>query len=161
MCVWGIVHMTCLIADIGGTNARFAIINNGKISDIYRYRCIDFKSAYHAIQSFLLTCNVKPEFAVVAIAGVVISGMGKWTNLSWSLSEKELKKRFGFKKVVIVNDLIPQGMGILSLSCREVRPLNRVKPQKNAVKVLMCMGTGLGSCIIADSKMYPSEYGQT
>ena len=153
--------MKCLLADIGGTHARFAILQNGKMSDIYRYRCSDFKSAYQAIQSFLLTCDIKPESAIIAMAGAVKNGIGKWTNLPWDLCEQKLKNKFGFRKVKLVNDLIPQGAGITVLSGKDIRPLNRVKPEKNAVKVLICMGTGLGCCIMTDSEIYPSEYGQT
>ena len=153
--------MSVLLADIGGTHARFAILKSGKISDIYRYRCSDFKSAYMAIRSFLLMQIEMPENAVIAMAGVIINGKGKWTNLPWTLDEKKFKKQFGFRSVLLVNDLIPQGEGISCLKSTDVIRLNKVKPQKQLLKVLMSLGTGVGACIISKDIVYPTEYGQT
>ncbi|MBP5344247.1 MAG: glucokinase [Alphaproteobacteria bacterium] len=153
--------MSVLLADIGGTHARFAILKSGRLSDIYRYRCSDLKSAYMAIRSFLLMQTVKPKYAVIAMAGVVMNGQGKWTNLPWSLSEKRLKEEFGFYSVMLVNDLIPQGVGIACLKASDIVALNKAKPQKKSLKVLMSLGTGLGACIIGPDAVYPTEYGQT
>lgn len=152
--------MSVLLADIGGTHARFAILKAGRLSDIYRYRCSDFTSAYMAIRSYLLMQTVIPRYAVIAMAGVVVEGQGKWTNLPWALSEKSLKKQFGFQAVKLVNDLIPQGEGIACLKAADVIALNKVQPQKKSLKVLMSLGTGLGACIIGPDAVYPTEYGQ-
>ena len=153
--------MSVLLADIGGTHARFAILKSGKVSDVYRYRCSDFKSAYMAIHSFLLMQTVMPKSAVIAMAGVIIDGKGKWTNLPWVLDEKKLKKQFGFRSVLLVNDLIPQGEGISCLKKTDVVQLNTVEPQRESLKSLISLGTGVGACVISKSAIYPSEYGQT
>ena len=153
--------MSVLLADIGGTHARFCLLKAGRLTDVYRFRCSDCKSPYAAIRSFLLMQDVMPDSAIIALAGVVSEGKGKWTNLPWSLSEKELKKQFGFRKVYLVNDLIPQGAGIPYLNKNDVVALNRAKPQKTGLKVLMSLGTGLGACILTEKDIYPTEYGQT
>ena len=153
--------MSVLLADIGGTHARFSILKSGKLSDIYRYRCSDFKSSYMAIRSFLLMQESMPNHAIIAMAGVVINGQGKWTNLDWTLSEKKLKQLFGFSTVLLVNDLIPQGKGVLYLKSSDVIALNKVRPEKKSLKALMSLGTGLGACVITPDSLCPSEYGQT
>ena len=153
--------MSVVLADIGGTHARFAVLKAGRLTDVYRYRCADFKSAYIALRSFLLMQDSVPENALIAVAGVVDEEKAKWTNLPWTLSSKELKKQFGFKKVCLVNDLIPQGVGISNLDKKDVLALNHVVPKKDAIKVLMSLGTGLGACIVVGENVYPTEYGQT
>ena len=153
--------MSVLLADIGGTHARFCVSKAGRLSDIYRFRCSDCKSVYQAIQSFLVMQAYVPEYAVIAIAGVVADNQGKWTNLSWTISEKELKRRFGFQKIHLLNDLIPQGAGIASIKKKDWVALNRAGVNKKAPKVLLSLGTGLGACLLLGDKIYPTEYGQT
>ena len=153
--------MSVLLADIGGTHARFCVLKAGRLSDVYRFRCSDCKSVYQAIQSFLVMQACVPEYAVIAIAGVITDNQAKWTNLSWTISEKELKRRFGFQKIHLVNDLIPQGAGISSIKKKDLVALNRAGVNQKAPRVLLSLGTGLGACFLLEEKIYPTEYGQT
>ena len=141
--------MPVLLADIGGTNARFCWYQNGRLGKIFNYKCDDFKTVYKAIDKLLQDVPKKLNGFVIAGAGPVKNGTLKWTNRSgWRISESELKKRYGIKKAFILNDVQAQGEGLKSI----------YKCSKNTI--LMTAGTGLGGCFIINGNVIAGEVGQ-
>ena len=141
--------MAVLLADIGGTNARFRWLIKGKFSPFYNYRCDDFKNAYEVIDYFIQQKKYKLNGIVLAGAGPVKAGTLKWTNRpKWNVSEKGLKKKYNLKNALVINDVQAQGEGLKTLC----------KCKKNTI--LMTAGTGLGGCFISNGCVIPGEIGQ-
>lgn len=139
--------MAILLADIGGTHARFSWLKSGKIGKVEKFNCDDFKTPFDLIDFVLNESVEKISGMFFSVAGPVKKGFVQWTNrLNWSLSEDELKKRYKIKKAKLFNDMMAQGYGL------------KIKNQK---ALLMNVGTGLGACIILDGSVYPCEFGLT
>ena len=84
--------MAILLADIGGTNARFRWLKNGKLGTLINYQCDDFKSPYDVIDKVLMSQSQKTRGIVLAGAGPVQKDSLIWTNHpQWKISKKEVK----------------------------------------------------------------------
>ena len=66
--------MAILLADIGGTNARFRWLKNGKLNPLFDYKCDDFKTPFDAIDKALHDFPNKLNGIVLAGAGPVQKG---------------------------------------------------------------------------------------
>ena len=141
--------MAILLADIGGTNARFRWSKNGKLGPLFDYKCDDFKAPLDVVNQALKDFPNKLNGIVLAGAGPVQKKALTWTNRpKWKISEKELQKKYHIRKAVVVNDLQAQGEGLKMLyKCTETT-------------ILMTAGTGLGGCFITNGQVIPGEIGQ-
>ena len=136
--------MAILLADIGGTHARFTWFKSGKITAPVCLNCDDFKNPIDLIRSVVQ--NQKLSGLFLSVAGPVQSGQVQWTNRpKWKLSEKQLKKVFKIQNVILINDMVAQGYGL--------------KVRTNQKVLLANVGTGFGSCIILNGQVYPCEFG--
>jgi hypothetical protein len=95
-----------LVADIGGTNARFAIVESpGAAPDrIEILSAADYRTLGQAIAAFLDMTGIRPPTACLAVAGPVVDGHVRFSNRGWSLSAVETADRFDLDRVLLVND---------------------------------------------------------
>ena len=96
-----------LIADIGGTNARFALADaaTGGYGGEIEYRCADFTSVQDAITHYLNEAGAgTPLVICLAVAAPTVDDPVHFTNSDWSISCKELKQQFGVTEVRLLND---------------------------------------------------------
>jgi len=152
--------MTVVVADLGASNARFAIYEKGKMSDVYQFACDDFKTATALIESFVAVYAPSATYLLAGVPGAVHDNQVKWTNRSWSLDGAKLKKKLHLKQVVLMNDLAVQGFALPALKKKDLLFLQQNKSGPGP-KVLVNVGTGLGASLIFDDIVYPAEYGQT
>jgi glucokinase len=99
-----------LAADIGGTKSAMAVfdLQGGLRSEPLRqgvYASHDFSGIQELINVFLEVTGYKPEYACLAVAGVIGRGRAEMTNLPWVISESLLAEQFGFTGVWLINDL--------------------------------------------------------
>ena len=141
--------MAVLLTDIGGTNARFRWLKQGKLGSLFDYKCDDFKTVYEVIDKALTDYPQTLNGIVIAGAGPVKNEKLKWTNRQgWQVSVKELQKRYRIKKALVVNDVQGQGEGLKTVyKCNEI-------------SILMTAGTGLGGCFIVNGTVVAGEVGQ-
>ncbi len=138
--------MTILLADIGGTYARFACFKNGKMTKVLKLNCDDFKTPLDLVDFVLNKTLEKITAMFFSVAGPVKKGTVQWTNRhNWYLSEGELKKRYKIKDARLFNDMVAQAFGL--------------KIDKRKKILLMNVGTGFGSCLILNGIVYPCEFG--
>jgi len=88
------------------------------------------------------------------------------TNLKWGpLDGTEIARKLGMEHVVLVNDFVGVGYGLLALSDDEVVPLNDATPVHGAPKACVGAGTGLGETFLTyngeDYDVWPAEGGHT
>lgn len=152
--------MSIILADIGATNARFAVLQKGKTSDIYQFACDDFKNPETMINSFKNAYAPTAKALVMGVAGVVLNDEVRWTNRKWVLNAEKLKKKMSLKKVVLKNDVEVQCGALPLLKKTDFVVLQKGEKQEGP-KVLMSLGTGLGVGYFINGTAFATEYGQT
>lgn len=137
-----------LVADIGGTNARFGLVFEDEplvVSAQNNLSCLGFSSFKEALHEYLSGVSVKcPQYAVIAVAGPIDGGHSKMTNLDWSLSVEDLENHFGFSTVLLVNDLAAQILATTSIDSKDLKVLKHGDEVISATKAIVGPGTGLG-----------------
>lgn len=139
--------MTLLVGDIGGTHGRFATVEGGGL----RPGELDVREgdAYATFEEALAAhfdgADEKPRRASFAVAGPVgADGTARITNrAAWVVDPAALKRRFGFERVLVVNDFVAQAASLPHLDGDEVVAIGSPGPQ-DAAKVALGPGTGLG-----------------
>jgi glucokinase len=138
--------MRALLADIGGTNARFALLAEGAISPPLILPVAGFPSAEAAIAAALgqLAPQGKVERAVLALAAPVTSEPVRLTNAHWSLGSAAIAARFGFGRVRLVNDFLALAHALPRLAPADVLPIGGGTRDAAAPMIVLGPGTGLG-----------------
>lgn len=145
-------HKLVLAGDIGGTKTNLGTFTLGK--DRPEPMATDsYPSAESEDLETLIARFVKdhPESisaACFGIAGPVLKGECKATNLPWVVSEKAIMKRFGWEKVRLVNDLVATAYSIPVLKPDELAELNRGQRDREGSVGLVAPGTGLGISVM-------------
>lgn len=157
--------MKILIADIGGTNIRLAIVNNGKMGPVTKYKNNLFKTPLEAFDLYFSDCQDLPSHMILGVAGPVTNGITTLTNRNWTFKEKDFEKRYPFAKCHLVNDFVLKGYALLLLTKKDYITLNDNQPEKQAPKCVIGPGTGLGICFLTHSDgkwlIHSSEAGHT
>jgi glucokinase len=141
-----------LAGDIGGTKTNLGLFLQGKkrplLKVIETYSSREAIKLENIIEQFLEKHPVSISSACFGIAGPVVNGRCKTTNLPWDVSEAQIKGFFGWEKVRLINDLTATGLGIPLLNSRELVSLNSVKIRKGKNLGLIAPGTGLGMALL-------------
>lgn len=148
-------HYKGLVGDVGGTNARFALIDSdGRVRNLHIYPAANFSSLNEIIADYLERTmgRKRPPRAVIAVAGPVVDGEIEFTNLDWQVSEGEILVQFEFEAVRLINDFAAQ-----ALACPLLGPdaLKRLGPElrgpPDAPMLVLGAGTGFGVAGLARS----------
>lgn len=154
-----------ILGDIGGTKSRFAILFDLKpeFKNLKIYTNSNYSSFDEVFLEYLQTLRgIKRDILFLASAGPVIKDSAFLTNLSWKISIKEIKKKFSFKRIILVNDLYSLSGCIFYLKNDDIKVLKEGDPYKKYPKAFLAPGTGLGiSFLISKNplKILPSEGG--
>lgn len=137
-----------LVADIGGTNARFGILTDphAELKEFQTAKTIDFAGLEKAIET-MVTSNTTtmPRSAVLAIAGPINGDEVPLTNCDWVIRPKELMKVFNLEDVILVNDFEAQSLALPSLQAGDLKVIGDVPMAQTGTKVVVGPGTGLGA----------------
>ena len=118
-----------LAGDIGGTKTYLGLFVPGKsrpslqVMETFSSRGV--KGLHQIIEGFLEDKKVSIRSACFAIAGPVLDGRCRTTNLPWVVSEAHLMRRFQWPRVRLFNDLTATVLAIPSLRGRELHVLHR------------------------------------
>jgi len=141
-----------LAGDIGGTKTNLGLFLEGKEHPVPKvietFSSRSSPDLEYIIRQFLEMHPVTVTHACFGIAGPVINGKSKTTNLPWRISEDRIKKQFKFHHVKLVNDLTVTVMAIPLLSKDEFYPLNQETSIKEQNLALIAPGTGLGKAML-------------
>lgn len=147
-----------LVADIGGTNARFRLGDHEATLPSAAH-----PSAEAAIEAFLAG-RPAPKVLVLAVAGPVEDGRCKTTNLPWSLDERTIAARFG-AKVKLLNDFEAVAEGMERVGPAELRRLKEGLRDPHGTLAILGAGTGLGEALVVRDAtqriVVPTEGGHT
>ncbi len=112
-----------LVGDIGGTNARFALVEpaaEGKpcqpgLRHMRALKTADFASLVEAVRHYLADCQEHPSRAALAVAGPVRDEDIGLTNSGWSFRRDELAAALDLHELKVLNDFGAAAMGVSAL----------------------------------------------
>lgn len=150
-----------LVADVGGTNARFALVERdaGRRIDhatfaprLLGQRTLPtaaYASLRHAAEHYLAEAGAKPARAAIAVASPVTGDAVRLTNRAWSFSRAELERDLGLERLVVLNDFgaIARAVPSLGAADRETLHGDPAAPLLGPVTVIG-PGTGLGVALL-------------
>lgn len=150
--------MTTLLAgDIGGTKTLLALYesNGGQLIQLQaeRYPSADWPQFSDLVNHFLAHCRAErpaleaPRAACLAVAGPVLGGRVKVTNLPWELEQHSLAALCGLQRLELVNDFAVLIYGLPHLGDHQQALLRPGEPVEGAPVAILGAGTGLGVAI--------------
>jgi len=145
-----------LVADIGGTNARFGLVQapGAAVNDIIALRCAEFASPELAAQSYLDRVaaehgqRVQPQLAAFALATAVSGDTIKMTNSDWVISRGDAERALGLQRLHLLNDFEALALSLPHLTARDITLFGGA-PMPGQPMAVIGPGTGLGvaACI--------------
>ena len=145
-----------LLADIGGTYARFALESApGQFEHQASLRCADHADFHAAVSAYLATLpTAHIDHAAVAIANPVEGDQVRMTNYHWQFSIEQMRERLGLQTLVVVNDFTALALALPRLRASQRRQVGGGSPVARSVVGLIGAGSGLGV-----SGLIPAEDG--
>jgi glucokinase len=140
-----------LLADVGGTNARFALeLAPGRVELIDVLACDDYPTLAAALAAYLASPAVKAaglgpiRHAAIAIANPVVDDLVRMTNHHWEFSIEAMRVECGFETLLVVNDFSALARALPHLAPEQKLQVGGGAPRANSPLGLLGAGTGLG-----------------
>ncbi|GAB2501785.1 glucokinase [Pseudoxanthomonas sangjuensis] len=163
-----------LLADIGGTNARFALADCNAASplledSVHEFKVADFPSLADAARHYLEQTGAQAKYGAIskgvfAVAGRIDGDEARITNHPWVISLSRTRDALGFDGLRLVNDFAAQAMAVSLLTPADVVSVGGVRwtpaplsePRTYAV-IGPGTGLGVGGLLVRDGRRYPLE----
>ncbi|HUZ91112.1 MAG TPA: glucokinase [Methylocella sp.] len=153
-----------LVCDIGGTNARFALVEapGAPIEAGPQLKSKDFSGLEEALAAVYATLAIKPRSLIACAAGPVRGRSVKMTNADWIIDGSAVAERAGLDQGLLLNDFEAQAFSLPVLEPAWATPIG-VFEQKPGVELIVGLGTGLGAAALVETGnrhlVLPSEAG--
>ena len=157
--------MNILAGDIGGTKTVLAVFPPGakprKPLSEMTYPSARYDSLGEIVKKFLDTVNLPVERACFGVAGPVIAGRAKITNLPWVVDGPFLQSTFHWSSMALLNDLESVAYAIPVLGSEDIHTLSTGVPDPEGTIAILAPGTGLGEGFMTwdcgSYRAHPSE----
>jgi glucokinase len=136
-----------LLADIGGTNIRFALLADGALRPERELslRCADFDGLEQAARHYLAQAGDPVIIeAAIDVATAVTGDLVKLTNSPWAFSIEQTRRQLGLQRLLVLNDFTALALSLPLLAAEELRQVGRGTTVAGAPIALIGAGTGLG-----------------
>jgi glucokinase len=142
-----------LVADMGGTNARFGWVCPGQpgVRSVRQLSVADHPHLAGAAGAYLDqlceelgTAFVRPTRAALAVATAVGGDFVSFTNSPWAFSARSLQAELGLDELVVLNDFEALALSLPRLQPHQVRAIGSALPRPEGVLAVVGPGTGLG-----------------
>lgn len=142
-----------LVADIGGTNARFALADISGAQPILSAKqslpAAEFASLQHAVAHYLGQVGANPTQAAFAVACPVNGDAVQLTNRAWAFSQSDLQQALGLAHQVVINDFGAAALAALALGEDDRVILHGASDQQRRGPITVIgPGTGLGVALL-------------
>lgn len=139
-----------LLADIGGTNARFALVKSGELSTIRSVPVAQYSGIQDALSRIL---GIRPGShslagAIIAVAGPVDNDRCVLTNSLWTVDGAQLRHALGLPSVRVINDFEALAWSIPYLSADDLFAIGPKQGVQSAPCAVLGPGTGLGVALL-------------
>lgn len=146
-----------LVADIGGTNARFAVhdIDKDKLSEVIVLSVAEYPFFIVALQHVISQFNQadhradKPEAVCLAVACPVDDDLIRFTNSHWTFSKTELAAELDHVPLTVINDFSAIAYSLTAVKSHEWFQLGGGEARPHGPMAILGPGTGLGMCTLA------------
>jgi len=137
---------TVLVADIGGTNGRFAIADGQSLQEFKVLPCAEYPTLGDMIKDYLSSLNTEaPKAAAIAVATYVAGDEVSFTNLPWVFSVKSVAKECGFNHFKVINDFTAISVAVPTLQSDQLIQVGgNANIEDEGAKAIIGPGTGLG-----------------
>jgi glucokinase len=146
------VSKMILVGDVGGTKTDLAVVSpeNGPDKPLAAktFRSAGFGGIEALLKEFLSQVKLPVGEVVLGIAGPVVDGKSKITNLPWVMDEREIASVLGVGSVKLLNDLEAVAHALPFLGEGDVETLNTGTPEGQGNKAVIAPGTGLGEAFL-------------
>jgi glucokinase len=135
--------------DIGGTNARLRLVECQRGAIVHEgVPSQGSRSLAAILRGFLAVAPGRVQAAVLGLAGPVVDGVSRTTNLPWLVDERALARQLAIPRVRLVND-----MAAIAMGCTCARPSARLtlvpgRSPKTGNAAVIAAGTGLGEALL-------------
>lgn len=146
-----------LVADIGGTNARFGLLHSaaGEVSDVVSLKCSDHASPQAAALAYLAGLaapagkRAQPRKVALALATAIDGDTVKMTNSHWNVSVPDVAAALHAQQVLLLNDFEALALALPRLREEEVEWIGAPRADRRLPMAVIGPGTGLGvsSCV--------------
>ncbi|ACB83004.1 Glucokinase [Methylorubrum populi BJ001] len=140
-----------LIGDIGGTNARFGLIETKGAPPrlLSREATHGHPHPSAAIRASLAQAGgPAPRSAILAIAGRVDAPAVQLTNADWLVDATAIGRDFGLDRVALVNDYVPVAAGAAGIAPDELTPIGPEIGEARGPRLVLGPGTGFGAAAL-------------
>ena len=140
-----------LVADIGGTNARFAALQDGRLQSEFEfhYSVLEYPSFADLIirlKEELATQGIHTSPAAVCLAVACPADVEQlsFTNSHWSFSRRELVQWLNCEQLALINDFEAVAHGVTELTAADYVQIGGQSPVPGKAIGILGAGTGLG-----------------
>jgi glucokinase len=161
-----------LVGDIGGTKTRLGLYEMPpaggretapRIVEPATFPSGSFGSLEAVARQYLAQADARPAAGVFGVAGPVVAGRARITNLPWRLDESRLRTALHLRSARLLNDLVATAWAIPVLGPRDTRSINRGRRDPAGAVGVVAPGTGLGEAFLTwdglRHRAHPSEGG--
>lgn len=136
-----------LVADIGGTNARFALVADGDRTPVHarNLAVADYPDIVDAIEAYLELVDLgRPYQAAISVASPVTGDQLNMTNHTWSFSVRDTRAALGLRHLKVLNDYTALALALPVFTESECRRIGGGEPLPGFPMAVIGPGTGLG-----------------
>jgi len=139
-----------LVGDIGGTNARFGVLEDGKPGHVRSFQVSRFADPVAAIGAYLAEAGITVPVrrVLLAIAAPVRGDDVQLTNGPWTVSKASIAAALNVSDITFVNDFAATAWGVLRLRDEDLLTVGGGETKPAAPAVVFGPGTGVGVSVL-------------
>lgn len=141
------LNKTKLVGDVGGTNARFALLNERhQPTHTKTYAAAEYPSMADALRQYFADLSIEPpQLASIAVATRVLDDTVAFTNNEkWSFSIAGLAKELQIANLKVINDFTALALSVPHLAQDHLQKIGRGSVQMQEPMGIVGPGTGFG-----------------
>ncbi|WP_076410675.1 glucokinase [Shewanella sp. UCD-KL12] len=145
-----------IVADVGGTNARFALaevqshqLEQISLSHEETYASGNYPSLGDVLATYREQHQIDTGLVCMAVAGPVSDGKAKFTNLDWQVNASRIEEKFSLEHVSIINDFAAFAQATPYLPQQDMSRLIDAPGAAGAPIAAIGAGTGFGVAALA------------
>jgi glucokinase len=143
-----------LVCDTGGTNVRFALVNEpgARLSEIVHLHTGNYSGLAEAIEAAVPKLGARPRSVIACGAGPVVGRTLKLTNAPWVMDGPEAAQRTGLAQGLLLNDFEAQALSLPTIPQVWEQRIGPLKFGSDGPQVILGPGTGLGVAALVEAE---------
>lgn len=144
-----------LVGDIGGTNARFALVQSGstQLQQVRVLACADYSNLDSAVVAYLAQVGEQVEEACLAFACPVHADWIQMTNNHWCFSKAEMQSKLQLRTFKVLNDFTAMALGMPQVDASGLLQVGGGEGMAGRPRLVIGPGTGLGVSALVPSAL--------